>query len=313
MKRMSLKLVHAVTLGVTVLGLGTLASAHTNESYPTNFVEGRSVCEGFAPENSLKIPVGFTMSNRFNIQGGITEAQFNKVMDRIQLQYDAEVKALGNTLTINRKWSDPTVNASAQQFGTSWVINMYGGLARHSAITEDGMALVACHEMGHHLGGAPKISGWYGNDWATNEGGADYYGTLKCARRYFANDNNGEIIKTLKIDPIAEAKCRDQHSNSDMQVLCMRETAAAQSVTALLAELGGDPSAPKFDTPATNVVDQTNDAHPKAQCRLDTYYAGAGCKADVSTALSNTDYHEGSCTTPNDSFGFRPTCWFKPD
>ena len=66
-----------------------------------------------------------------------------------------------------------------------------------TTITVDGMALVACHEMGHHMGGAPKIDGWYGSSWATNEGGADYYGTLKCARRFFAGDDNASIVKTL--------------------------------------------------------------------------------------------------------------------
>ena len=301
-----MKVSSAIALGLA-LGLGTLAHAQENS------VGVRTVCEGFAPANTMQIPVGMKQLNRFGQQGGITEAQFNTVMDRIQLLYGDEVKGLGGTLQINRKWDDPTVNASAQQLGTTWVLNMYGGLARHHDITVDGMALVACHEMGHHMGGAPKIDGWYGSSWATNEGGADYYGTLKCARRFFTGDDNAAIIKTLEIDPLATSKCQEQWSKIEDQNLCIRSSAAAQSVTNLLSELGGDKTLPHFNSPDKSVVTRTNDAHPAAQCRLDTYFAGIGCKTDVTAALSNTDYKQGSCIVEQDSFGFRPTCWFKPN
>ncbi len=308
MKRMSLNLSIAVGM---VIGLSSLANAHSKHS--ENFVEGKTVCKGFAPANTMKIPVGQRGSNRFALHAGITEETFNRVLDRVEALYKDEVQALGGTLKVNRRWTDATVNASAQQMGTTWVINMYGGLARHTTITEDGFALVACHEMGHHMGGAPKIDGWYGDSWATNEGGSDYYGTLKCARRYFAQDDNASIVQNMKIDPLAEAKCKEQWSDVTQQYICMRASAAAQSVTALLAELSGDPAPPKFETPDKKVVSKTDDSHPASQCRLDTYYAGVGCKADVSLPVSNTDYRQGTCVAPTDVFGFRPTCWFKPD
>jgi hypothetical protein len=311
MKQISVKV--SVALGLAIATVGTSVAQAHDHGWPTNFVEGREVCEGFAPANTMKIPVGMKGANRFAMQGGITEAEFNTVLDRIQELYADEVKARGAELKINRRWTDATVNASAQQMGTTWVINMYGGLARHTTITKDGFALVACHEMGHHLGGAPKIEGWFGDNWATNEGGSDYYGTLKCARRYFAKDDNAEALKTIAADPTASAKCREQFSNVDEQNLCIRSSAAAQSVTGLLATLSGDTVMPKFDAPDKKVVSRMDDAHPAAQCRLDTYYAGVGCKADVSTALSDTDFRPGSCISENDTFGFRPLCWFKPN
>lgn len=293
---------------------GAIAQAHDDhEGWPENFVEGRDVCQGFAPPNTMNIPVGYTGSNRFMIQAGITEAEFNSVLDRIQKLYEDEIRTHGGELKINRKWTDGTVNASAQQMGTTWIINMYGGLARHSTITKDGFALVACHELGHHLGGYPKIQSWFGEKWATNEGGSDYYGTLKCARRYFANDDNAEALKTIVIDPTAANKCREQWSNVDQQNICIRSAAAAQSVTALLATLAGNTTMPTFTAPDKNVVTRTNDAHPAAQCRLDTYFAGVGCKADVTSALSDTDFRPGSCISENDIFGYRPLCWFKPN
>ena len=70
-----------------------------------------------------------------------------------------------------------TVNANASQRGRTWIVNMYGGLARRPEITPDGFAMVLCHELGHHMGGFPFVSGW-----AANEGQSDLFATLSCGR-----------------------------------------------------------------------------------------------------------------------------------
>ena len=106
--------------------------------------------EGFVPENNMKISVN---AKRF---GGLTEAQFNNAIERVEVLYAPIVAQLGGKLVIDRAWDDATVNAYAQRSGSNWMVNMFGGLARHEAITEDGMSLVVCHEIGHHIGGAPK-------------------------------------------------------------------------------------------------------------------------------------------------------------
>lgn len=137
---------------------------------------GRSACDGFLPPNDLRIPVGSLEAN------GISEAQFNQVLDQVQALYGPIIAARGGRLVINRLWSDSTVNASAERNGGQRIINMYGGLARHDAITQDGLALVACHELGHHLGGAPKFGIFERLDWASNEGQSDYFANLKCLR-----------------------------------------------------------------------------------------------------------------------------------
>lgn len=264
------------------------------------------LCEGFVPENDLKIPVGMITG------GGITATEFNDVLDRIEKLYKDEITQHGGTLEINRAWEDETVNASAQQIGNSWILNMYGGLARHATINVEGFALVACHEMGHHLGGAPKIRGWYGNQWATNEGGADYYATLKCLRRFFAEDDNAAIIANSEIDPYADTICRSQYADREDQLICLRNSLAAMSVGRLFKELRNEDNDPRFDTPDTSVVQRTNDRHPATQCRVDTYFNGATCDVSVDSPLSNTDYKSGSCYKEKYSVGWRPRCWFKP-
>jgi hypothetical protein len=82
-----------------------------------------------------------------------------------------------------------------------------------------------------------------------------------------------------------------------------------------------------WDTPATNVVTTTNHSHPAAQCRLDTYMAGAVCTTDYDKIVipgkrENRGYNDReaeeqsalySCTTQGQyTAGLRPRCWFAP-
>ncbi len=273
------------------------------------------LCDGFVPENNMKIPVGWNtpFGRNLSANGGLTEEQFNAVLDRVEALYAPVIAQLGGKLVINRLWNDPTVNASAEQTGGDWILNMYGGLARHSEINVEGMALVACHELGHHLGGAPKVSGWWGSEWATNEGGADYFATLKCLRYYFAQDDNESIIAAANIQPIAKQNCESQFSDHTDQLICMRNTMAGDSVAGLFMDLKKEKKRPRYDTPDPTEVAQTDDEHPETQCRMDTYFAGAICHVAKDTAVSNDDFKQGSCVQGTDEFGWRPRCWFKPE
>lgn len=288
----------ALTLMVSV-GISATSLDHAHE-----------LCKGFVPENDMRIPVGW--SGGLN-SGGLSEAEFHDVLDRIERLFAPEISKHGGTLRVNRKWSDPTVNASAQQFGRTWILNMYGGLARHPEITVEGFALVACHELGHHIGGAPKINGWFGVDWATNEGGADYFATLKCLRTFFAEDDNASILADATLDPLAEELCAQQFTHNEDRLLCLRNSVAAASVAGLFMQLRKETVRPRFDTPDDSAVRETDDTHPGTQCRMDTYFNGAICHVDVSVPVSQTDYRQGSCIDPNDTLGLRPRCWFKPD
>jgi hypothetical protein len=264
------------------------------------------MCEGFLPENNLKIPISVIQL------GGITEAEFNAVLDEVEKIYSPIVSSKGATLKVNRLWSDGTVNASAQQFGSTWSINMYGGLARHPEITRDGFQLVACHEMGHHLGGAPKMDSWFAS-WATNEGGADYFSGLRCLRKVFTPAETRAWASRAPIDAFLRTQCELAYNNQDDELMCMRIAMAGYSVTALFKELKEETREPKFETPDPAKVGTTDDTHPDTQCRLDTYFQSALCVHDTSVELSDTDYHVGTCTALNSKSGLRPRCWFKPD
>lgn len=253
------------------------------------------LCRGFLPKNNMRIPVGDVHAL------GLEENQFNKVLDRVEAVYAPIVAAHGGHLVINRLWDDATVNASAERDGDKWILNMYGGLARYKGVNFDGFALVACHELGHHLGGFPHYQG----DWASNEGEADYHATLKCLRRVLGT-------KVANLDPYAKKRCEAVFKKKNDIAHCENGTMAGIDTAALLADLGGEPL-PQLNTPDPTQVDQTNDDHPAAQCRLDTMFNGALCAKPVSEDLSDASPDPGACTEDQGyTVGLRPRCWYKP-
>jgi len=221
-----------VKMTAMVLGLSITASGLTCSP------DGKG---GFLPENDYYIPT--------NAKGvlGIEEAQFNRAIDKVEEIYAPIVSSMGAKLQIERRWSDGTVNAYASQTGRNYKVAMFGGLARHNSITEDAMSLVVCHEIGHHIGGAPKkggtvTGGWWGGSgggaasWATNEGQADYFATLKCLRKSFLNDNNQLIISKMNVPTFVTDKCRKANKgNQEDTALCVRMSMAGKSVADLFS------------------------------------------------------------------------------
>ena len=265
-------------------------------------IDGKS---GFAPENDMYISSSAKSIN------GIDEAQFNAVLDEVQAIYEPIIKANGDKMVINRKWDDGTVNASAQRSGKKVILNMYGGLARHNLITRDGFAIVMCHELGHHLGGAPKISGWM-NRWASNEGQSDYFANLKCFRLVYGTQDNVAFIANNTIDPTVTAACDNAFAIESDSALCQRSAMAAKSTADLLSSLRGN-GATDFTKKDPSVVKKTNDRHPDAQCRLDTYFAASLCDKDMNDQVSAKDPNKGTCNRKDgDISGLRSLCWFKP-
>ncbi len=294
-------------LGLFFANQGDLLQKEAIASFTT---VDQHTCAGFVPENDLRIPVGQYYQARVAIpyMGGITEDEFNFVMDRIEKIYTPIVATKGGVLKVKRKWTDPTVNASAERNGGTYNINMYGGLARHQAITIDAMALVACHELGHHIGGAPKYGGF--NSWASNEGQSDYFANLKCLRNYFAEDNNQEVIANMAIDQTVATRCNDMFADAEEAAICMRGGMAGASVSYLFQDLRKETTEPKFDTPDKNVVNKTNDRHPATQCRMDTYFNGSSCTVAVSSDVDDKDPNMGVCA--DGEISARPRCWYKP-
>src|SRR5690606_35143420 len=125
----------------------------------------------------------------------------------------------------------------------------------------------------HHLGGAPKVRNLF-NRWASNEGQADYFATLKCLRKAFLNDDNSSIVRQLNAPGPLITACNKAWSDKADRDICIRGGMAGVSVAGLFADMREQPRA-QFDTPDQRVVKKTDDSHPAHQCRLDTYFQGA--------------------------------------
>jgi hypothetical protein len=179
-----------------------------------------------------------------------------------------------------------------------------------------------CHELGHHLGGFAFKS----TNWAANEGQADYFSTQVCARKLWAGDPANQQAAN-NVDAYARAECNKIWNKVADQNICYRISAAGQALATLLSVIEHGGVSPKFDRPDTSVVQTTNPAHPKAQCRLDTFFAGSLCpvKFDLSvipgrnnpagqlSKEAEKEAYKYSCGVADGyDIGVRPLCWFKP-
>ena len=256
----------------------------------------------------------------------MTKIQFEQISDSIITAFQPLAELHGAKLSVNKAWDDSTVNAYAEELTPDdWQVFMFGGLARRPEVTLDGFALVVCHELGHHFGGYAFKTG-FGHAWAATEGEADYFATQACAHKIWERelDKNAEFRKT--VDPVVQKKCDQTWASTADQNLCYRTASASMSLANLLSVLGDDPKTPQFDTPDPAVVDATYEAHPYAQCRLDTYFSGAICGNSFDLKIiPGKDYADGqgsvgaekiaaqySCLGNSKSgLGDRPRCWFR--
>ncbi len=288
--------------GLVISGLALLTfSAFTQSVTAQTFVQPQPLTnkQSFMPPNDMKIDMGVMSLN------GIDQASFNQVLDDITAIYAPIIQSMGGQLQMQKLWSDSTVNAEASRNGNIYVVKMYGGMARHPSVTVDAMAMVACHEIGHHIGGAPKMT-QPGGFWASVEGQSDYWASLKCLRKLWRNDNNQDIVSRMNVDAHAEKLCHEAFADGNQAALCSRTAMAAM---ALMGVLAGSSGLPKFDTPDGRRVTRTDENHPQAQCRLDTYFNGALCAVSENTDVNQTSPSVGTCTNRQVP-GARPLCWY---
>lgn len=280
-----------------ILGLGLVVLSL--QGHAAKNVFGRKL---FAPENSMRISV-------HSLTAAMDQATFNAVVDHFEEVYGPIVGgSFGTKLVVRREWTSDVVNAYAEEDDGNFNIEIHGGLARHPETTPDALANVLCHEMGHHIGGAPKISF---ERWASNEGQSDFFANTKCMRKYFERDNNQAIVAKMAIPEIVKKDCALSFPSNEDQAICQRSAMSGLALAKLLHSLGGDGAVPAFDTPDLSKVSRTNDNHPEAQCRLDTYYAGALCEISHLENPVQTSERASFCMNDTHARGFRPACWYK--
>lgn len=241
----------------------------------------------------------------------MTIEKFNKILDRVYFSYADTVKEQGKTLVFKRLWSSNEYNAKATREADKYIVEVHGGLARSTRVTEDSLMLIVCHELGHHLGGAPTKVAPFSHPWSSAEGQADYFATMKCMRKVIENDDNEKIISKIKVDPDVIKKCSIVYNSAKDIALCKRIAVASLTYAYSTTDLG---ETLYFNKPATYKAAVTNEMHPTAQCRLDTLYSGILCNKSYDQEFDPSNASIGACTA-HDGFklGVRPRCWYKPD
>jgi hypothetical protein len=260
------------------------------------------------PENSVKIPTKNKIfgPSLFGIksnssQMGLTQLEFGEVINKFHDYWNPIIQEkYQKKLIFENSWEESRVNASAtRDDDNNPVIRVNGGLARHPDITKNGLMMILCHELGHHLGGAPKSFRGRSKkrSWSSAEGQADYFATTKCmAKMVIDNQIFPEPFK------YSVKACNNS--------LCRKIAPAALSVGNLFASLKGEWKKPSLDKKSKNQVYSTYYLHPTPQCRLDTFIAGSLCTQDFEKDFDDFDHKVGSCIQDLDPDAARPKCWF---
>jgi hypothetical protein len=158
------------------------------------------------------------------------------------------------------------------------VISFWGGLFRHEKMTTRAWAFSVCHEIGHILGGTPRVN-LEGLEWGSSEGQADYYAAGKCLKIYFA-----KIHEIHQIDFPQEKWIKKE----------IIKTAEDFSDFINFEKIVENDFSSIFKKDLTKVEVTIFDDYPSNQCRIDTIIAGALCK-------------NWPCLTGR---GKRPSCWY---
>jgi hypothetical protein len=267
---------------------------------PSKYKKEEGTC---FPLSSQKFEIG---TKSLNV---MTELEFNQILDKLHGLMNFEVKRrMNKNLVVEKRWADSTVDAFATRDDVNNpVIVMQGGLARHPQMTRDGLALIFCHELGHHLGGAPKIlrgnSGLRG--WSSAEGQADYFATSKCLPHYFQAEKDLRSYD-LDINPADLASANEKCSDN----ICVRTVLAGLAVSRTFASLVQGTPEPKLTIKDSTKVTKTLYKHPNPQCRLDTFSSGANCELGIDIPFDAQDPQVGACMKDK---GARPFCWFSEE
>lgn len=235
-----------------------------------------------------------------------SEEKFNEIIDNVSSLYKDQIARMGKTFNVKKYWNENHVNAYANKSETSWTIFLYGGVFKAKQATEDSLALVVCHEIGHLLGGAPFYSGTA----ASAEGQADFWATSICFKKYT------EVFKknTDSADLTINSLCSDSPDTNN----CHRNLQASLDLAKVLARDSN--KEPSYSINLAKVLKATKEDHPDPQCRLETYKRGYFCDLPFDDeefiSKSNTDKltTDFKCPTQIDGTTVyleqRPTCWF---
>lgn len=269
-----------------------------------------STLNASTPEIMGCVPSSNLRYSRFDkMGGGLTQNDYLKMQEKFKSIFDPFLKEhFGKTVSFENCWVQDEVNAyCTRDQDDNPVIKILGGMVRHPDMTIDGLYLLACHELGHYLGGAPKAFRGRSSQrgWSSAEGQADYFATTKCLPVVFGIEGETDkAMDSFPYDQVEKAKSRCKEKTA----LCVRMAMAALTVSNVFHSITPYEDVPELDKKDSRSVYTTDYKHPAPQCRLDTFLSGANCKNDFRVLFDPVDPTIGACL---DGDSQRPNCWYQ--
>ncbi len=250
------------------------------------------------------------------------QIEFEILIDRIISFFQSSAQAHGAKFSREIFWNSSGIGAFTQRldYGTNWRISFYDGILRLPFVNDDVITLVACHEIGHHIGGYPFKE----NGWSSAEGQADYFATHACLPKVWKDqrERNESFVSMVKTD--FRKKCDESFAEVWRRQICYRSTVAMEHMVHY--EGYGKKTQPKLSLKDKTKVISTQLMHPSPQCRIDTQLAGIFCgmlfdfenipghfNRGENTLSAEQESNRFICTTKSmQPDAARPRCWFAP-
>ncbi len=237
-----------------------------------------------------------------NLGSEVNEKSFNFIAKEAYRLYLTEAARQKRPMIIKTlDWQTSYFSAWANHDAKTglYEINFWGGFARLPDMTKRAFIFTACHELGHLLGGTPRIT-IKGMTQMSTEGQSDLFAAASCYKTFILN-NPDYVEAPTQLNPHAAAMCFEKFRDDDFnQNLCMDTMQAARDFTIAINYVNRNEDRPHFDTPDPRVVERTLDSYPSLQCRMDIAMNGA-LMTYMGTIISIKDLED------------RKPCWFKAE
>jgi hypothetical protein len=235
----------------------------------------------------MKVLLALLLS--FSSYASISEAQFYSIPKDILEIYEREIEDSGLTIGLEQDWDSKVVNAGANRKNNTAVIKLYGAHAKIAPMTIGTYALTVCHELGHLIGGLPKVmpTGKY-----SSEGQSDYFATNECLKRYLKNK-----VTSVTIPKFHSDLCLKRFNEKKDITMCnniMKISIEQLEVDNFLVPRENYEDTLSLDNSISSIT-IFND-YPKVSCRYTTYINGAlnkerpACWFNEQTILEEVTY-----------------------
>ena len=232
----------------------------------------------------------------------VTKKSFNTIPKLIHTQHSEDFARKKIKVDVNLFWDKPWFTAWAQQHSQNkFSINFWGGVTRIPGMNDNGLALFACHEIAHIIGGEPhsKIKDF---KWSSSEGQADYFATSICLKKYFTNQFSQGKLSFPLVHQTLYKKCEKKYSKSKDLIICLSIMDAIEAQASVYEYIAVNNRVSfhkeiNFLEKSLAVNETNYNSYPTNQCRIETLIAGNFC--------SPLNY---PCTSKD---SIRPKCWFR--